>query len=201
MNPRILIAMVLGAVFALGAVVLVAGGRDDGAKAETGAGGFDGSLLPKNVKAPDFQLRDQDGKRVSMRSLRGRPVLVSFLYTTCDNTCPTQAQTAKGALDDLGRDVPFIAIAVDPPRDNADRARRFISKVRMTGRMNFILGSRAQLRPLWKGYAIQPQTKNLEHQGRFVLVDRHGVQRVGFPLGQATPEAIAHDLRALEREG
>jgi protein SCO1 len=196
----VVIALVLACVFALGAVVLAAGGRDDRASAETAPGQFAGSLLPKGVRAPDFHLRDQDGKRISMGALRGKPVLVSFLYTTCDNTCPTQAQTAKGALDDLGRDIPFLAVAVDPPRDNPDRARRFISKVRMTGRMHFVLGSRAQLRPLWKGYAIQPQLKNIEHQGRFVLVDRDGMQRVSFPLGQATPELLAHDLRMLAKE-
>jgi protein SCO1/2 len=199
-NPRVLIALVLACAFALGAVVLAAGGRHDGASAETAPGHFAGSVLPRGVKAPDMRLRDQNGRPVSMRALRGKPVLVSFLYTTCDNTCPTQAQIAKGALDDLGHDVPFVAIAVDPPRDNADRARRFVSKVRMTGRMRFVLGSRDQLRPLWKGYAIQPQRKNIEHQGRFVLVDRDGIQRVSFPLGQATPELVAHDLRMLEKE-
>jgi protein SCO1 len=200
-NPRVLIALVLVSVFALGAVV-VAAGRSDGDGDELASGGsrFAGAVMPSGVRAPDFELRNQDGERVSMRALRGRPVLVTFLYTTCDDTCPIMAQTARGALDDLGHDVPVLAIAVDPPRDTPERARAFLSKQRAIGRIDFVLGSRAQLRPLWKGYAIQPQSVAHEHQARFTLVDARGFQRVGFPGSQATPERLAHDLRLLERE-
>ena len=45
---------------------------------------------------------------------------------------------------------------------------------------------------------MQPQRDDLEHTGRFVLVDAQGLQRVGFPLGEATPERIAHDIRLLQ---
>jgi protein SCO1 len=196
-NPRVLIAMVLVSVFALGAIVLAAGGREESEGARPRH--FEGSILPEGLRAPDFALKNQQGKQITMRQLRGRPVIVTFLYTTCDNTCPTQAQTAKGALDDLGRDYPVVAIAVDPPRDDADRARRFLSKVGMIGRMDFVLGTRAQLRPLWRGYAIRPQRTKEEHQGRFVLVDASGRQRVAFPIDQATPERLAHDVRILAR--
>jgi protein SCO1/2 len=156
--------------------------------------------MPKGVRAPDFDLRDEYGKPISMRSYRGKPVVVSFLYTHCDNTCPAQAQTVRGALDDLGHDLPAVAISVDPPRDTADSARAFLSKQHALGRLHFVLGTRAQLAPLWKGFAIQPQTSNQEHQARITLVDKRGYQRIGFPGGQATPERLAHDLRLLERE-
>jgi protein SCO1/2 len=135
-----------------------------------------------------------------MRKLRGRPVLVTFLYTTCRDTCPIQAQTARGALDELGHDLPVLAVAVDPPRDTPARARAFLSKQRATGRIDFVLGSRAELRPLWEGFHIQPQTVTQEHQSRFTLVDARGFQRVGYPGQEATPERLAHDLALLERE-
>jgi len=70
----------------------------------------------------------------------------------------------------------------------------------MLGRLRFVLGSRAELAPLWKGFAIQPQTTIQEHQARFTLVDKRGFQRIGFPGQMATPESLAHDLRLLERE-
>jgi protein SCO1 len=196
-NPRIVTALTLVAVFALGAVVLAARGSRDEEPQEPG---FAGAVLPRDVRAPDFSLRDQDGKRVTMREFRGSPVLVTFLYTHCRETCPLQAQTARGALDDLGHDVPAIAVAVDPPNDTPDSARRFLAKTRAIGRLDFVLGTRRQLAPVWKGFAIRPQSVSEEHQGRFTLVDKRGFQRVGFPLDQATPERIAHDLRLLERE-
>jgi protein SCO1 len=193
-------ALVLISLLALGAAVLAAAGRDDEGPL-TGASRFEGAVMPKGLRAPDFSLRDQDGDRVSMRALRGRPVVVTFLYTTCQDSCPAQANVVRGALDELGHDVPALAIAVDPPRDTPARARAFLSEQRAIGRLDFVLGSRAQLRPLWKGFAIRPQSVSQEHQARFTLVDSRGYQRVGYPGPEATPERLAHDLRLLEREG
>jgi protein SCO1/2 len=198
-NVRVVLALSLLCVFALGAVLLAALGRDDQDPA-TASSAFAGAVMPRGVRAPDFDLRDEYGQRISMRSFRGRPVVVAFLYTTCQNSCPAQAQTVRGALDDLGRDLPAIAVAVDPPRDTAVRARAFLSKQHALGRIHFVLGTRAQLRPLWSGFGIRPQTRDEEHQARITLVDKRGYQRIGFPGGQATPERLAHDLRLLERE-
>jgi protein SCO1/2 len=199
-NPRIAVALVLVGVLALGGMVLAAtDGRDD-EEAVAPENAFAGAVMPEGLRAPDFDLRNQEGERVSMRSLRGKPVLVTFLYTHCEDTCPLAAQTARGALDQLGHDVPAIAIAVDPPNDTARSARRFLAEQRATGRIDFVLGSRTQLRPVWRGFAIRPQSVTAEHNSRFTLVDPRGYQRVGYPGSEATPERLAHDLALLERE-
>jgi protein SCO1 len=127
-------------------------------------------------------------------------VIVAFLYTTCRDTCPAQANQVRGALDDLGHDVPAIAVAVDPPRDTPESAKAFLSRTHTLGRIDFVLGSRRQLKPLWKGFAVQPQLPTVEHQSRITLVDRRGFQRIGFPGSEVTPERLAHDVRLLERE-
>ncbi len=201
MNPRVLITLFLIAVFALGAIVLVASRRDADGDEPAATAGFQGALMPEGVRAPDFTLTNQDGETISMRSLRGSPVVVTFLYTTCEDTCPIQAQTVRGALDQLGHDVPALAIAVDPPRDTPERAKAFLSEQRALGRIDFVLGKRAELRPLWDGFFIRPQSVTEEHQARFTLVDAKGFQRVGYPGSEATPERLAHDLRLLEAEG
>jgi protein SCO1 len=201
MNPRVLINLLLIAVFALGAIVLVASRRDANGGEPAATAGFQGALMPEGVKAPDFTLTNQDGETLSMRELRGSPVVVTFLYTTCEDTCPIQAQTVRGALDQLGHDVPALAIAVDPPRDTPERAKAFLSEQRALGRIDFVLGKRAELRPLWDGFFVRPQSVTEEHQARFTLVDAKGFQRVGYPGSEATPERLAHDLRLLEAEG
>ena len=58
----------------------------------------------------------------------------------------------------------------------------------------------SELEPVWRGYGIRPQSAAEEHQARIVLVDDRGFQRIGFPIEQATPERIAHDMRMLEDE-
>ena len=161
---------------------------------------FEGALLPPGVRAPDFSLRDENGRRVTMREYRGTPVIVTFLYSDCTTECPAQAQQIKGALDDLGHDVPALAISVNPPGDTPRSIRHFNEKMGVTGRIRWVRGSEDKLRRLWKGFAIVPQTPQREHLARIVLIDRDGVQRVGFPASQVTPERLAHDLRLLERE-
>ena len=200
MNGRVLIALFLIAVFSLGAIVLAAPGDDGDDSVATGTSRFEGAVMPDNLRAPDFTLTDQDGERISMRDFRGQPVIVTFLYTTCEDTCPVQAQTVRGALDELGEDVPAIAIAVDPPRDTPERARAFLSEQRALGRLDFVLGTRAELRNLWDGYYVRPQSVTQEHQARFTLVDERGFQRVGYPGFEATAERIAHDIRLLQAE-
>lgn len=200
MNPRVAVALLLVGVIALGAIVLAASGGGDDQEPVADDNTFAGASMPEGLFAPDFELRDQEGERVSMRALRGRPVIVTFLYTHCEDTCPIQAQTVRGALDDLGHDVPALAIAVDPPNDTPQSARKFLADQRVTGRLDFVLGSRAQLRPVWDGFGVRPQRVTEEHNARITLVDARGIQRVGYPGSEATPERLAHDLRLLESE-
>ena len=200
MNPRIAIALVLVAALALGGIVLAKTSRDDEQSAAVAANEVAGSTMPPNTPAPDFKLRDEQGDSISMSALRGSPVVVTFLYSHCQDTCPITAQTIRGALDDLGHDVPAIAISVDPPNDTPASARKFLAEQRASGRIRFVLGSRARLRPIWKGFFITPQRITQEHMARITLVDERGFQRVGYPVAQATPERLAHDLRLLEQE-
>jgi len=196
-NPRLLLALFLTGLFAIGAAAYAIVDADD-APSEVTYEGLAGSRLPNGVRAPAFDLTDERDEQIAMSDFRGEPVIVTFLYTHCDDTCPPAAQQIKGALDDLGHDVPALAIAVEPPRDTPDSARAFLSKQRMLGRMRFVLGTRAELKPVWRGFAVRPQAPGEEHQARIVLVDGRGFQRIGFPVDQATPEGIAHDVRILE---
>jgi protein SCO1/2 len=195
MPARVRLTLMLAATFVLlGAlgVVLLARGDD-----RPSGPGFQGALQPPQIPPRDFALRDQDGKLVRLSDFRGRPVLVTFMYSTCRDTCPLTAQQIRGALDDLGHDVPTLAISVDPAGDTELNARRFLVDQGLRGRMRFLLGTRAQLAPIWKAYGIRPQGKAFDHSAYVLIVDRRGVQRVGWPVDHLTPEGLAHDLRAL----
>jgi protein SCO1 len=161
---------------------------------------FRGGSMPPGIHAPEFTLTDQNGKRVSMAEYRGKPVVVTYLYTHCKETCPLQAQMIRGALDDLGHDIPALAISVDPFQDTPASARAFNRKAKMTGRLRWVLGQRRQLQPLYRGFAIQPQLRDSEHQAYITLVDRKGLQRVAVAINQTSPEDLAHDIRVLERQ-
>jgi protein SCO1/2 len=196
MPLRARLALMLAATFVLlGAlcVVLFTGGSEDAG----GSGGFDGALRPPGIPPIHFALKDQDGKVATLDQYRGQPVILTFMYSTCRDTCPLTAQQIKGALDQVGKDVPTLAISVDPANDTQLNARRFVNRQGLTKRMRFLLGDQAQLAPIWKAYGIRPQGKAFDHSAYVVLVDAKGVQRIGWPVEKLTPEGLAHDLRLL----
>jgi protein SCO1/2 len=207
-SRRALAALFAAGLLALALVIFAANGVSDEATSSAEPSGevhaptsaFEGALLPRGVRAPQFALRDERGRRVTMREYRGRPVAVTFLYSHCRDTCPAQAQQIKGALDDLGHDVPALAISVDPAGDTPRSVQHFNAEQGVAGRIRWVLGRESQLRPLWQRFAIAPQTPQAEHMARLVLVDKRGFQRIGYPASQVTPERLAHDLRLLERE-
>lgn len=206
MNPRLVVAVALVtacAMFAAGVALAPRGA--DGAGATTAQGTIAGALRPPGIPPADFALRDQDGERVSTADVRGQVTVVTFLYTTCEDACPLVAQQIRGALDLLGRDVPVLAVSVDPVGDTQRRARSFLLDQRLVDRMDFLLGSSEELRPVWDDFGIQPQTvredgPQSDHSVSVVLLDRDGVQRIGYPINGLTPDALAGDIALLERE-
>ena len=159
--------------------------------------GWAGAIRPPGATVPAFSLRDQEGKRITPPT---GPAVYTFLYSTCDDTCPLQVQQIRGALDDLGRDVPVVAFSVDPANDTPRRARRFVLEQSMTGRMHFLLGSRAELERAWSAFGVQPQEDGLEHSAHIVLADADGRQRIGFPVGGLTVDGLRRDLARLLSE-
>ncbi len=69
----------------------------------------------------DTTLLDQNGNRVSLASLKGKPMLVDFIYTSCPGPCLMEtAKFANVALrlgDKLGPKVVLVSITVDPEHD------------------------------------------------------------------------------------
>jgi protein SCO1/2 len=195
---RLVYALITLTVCAAAAVIGVAIAARGDERAAVSAGGWAGFVRPPGATAPDFELRDQDGEPATMAQYRGKPVAVTFVYSTCEDTCPALVDQVRGALDDTGSDIPLLAVSVDPSGDTPASARRFLNERRMTGRARFLLGDERALAPVWQGYGVQPQAGRLDHSATVVLVDAQGRQRVGFPHGQLTPEALAHDIRKLE---
>jgi cytochrome oxidase Cu insertion factor (SCO1/SenC/PrrC family) len=74
---------------------------------------------------PNVALIDQYGQSVAVASLRGKPVLFDFIYTSCPGPCQLLTQHMKLIADQLGPDlgpkVLFVSVTVDPDRDRPTR--------------------------------------------------------------------------------
>ena len=135
--------------------------------------------------------------------MRGKPVVVTFLYTTCQDTCPLTAQQIRIALDDLGHDVPVVAVSVDPANDTAaPRAQAFLLKQGLRGPDALGAGQRrGSCSACGSAYGIQPQSDDAEHTASTILLDERGVQRVGFAASVLTPDGLAHDIAQARARG
>jgi protein SCO1 len=198
-HPRVRFALILGFAcsFALLAALWLAAFKQAGSKHVARGDSFYGSVRPPDATVPAFTLTDQDGKRVTAASLRGRPTVYAFIYSHCQDICPLEVQQIRGALDRLGRDLQVVGVSVDPINDTKDSARAFLIKQHMTGRMRYLLGSRAALQPVWDGFGIQPQLDGLDHSAYVVVADSRGRQRLGYPSSQLSVEGLADDLAKL----
>jgi protein SCO1/2 len=167
------------------------------------ATGYDGALLPGNLRPREFTLTNQDGRRVSLSDFKGKVTILTFLYTTSKTTAPLIAQQIRGALEELPTGTPAVAISLDPDGDTPARVRAFLHAASLTGRMEYLTGSAAQLRPVWRAYSAAPASTGAvtyERSAFVLLLDQEGAPRVEFPVEELTPEALAHDVRKLERE-
>jgi protein SCO1/2 len=206
-SQRVLLGALIALVAAIGAVVVIRASRTTSAPRAADAAqmhGLVGPLLPAGLRAADFTLPDQDGRPVTMSRYRGHVVVVTFIHSLCRDTCPYMVEQIKGALNALpsgGRDVAAIGVSVHPREDTVASRRAFLVKHEMTGRMRYVNGSIAALTPVWRAYAMQPATgQGLVHSSYVLLIDKAGIERVGFPADQLTPEQLAHDIRVLQRE-
>lgn len=199
---RFLLVLLVALVAALGAVLI---NRPQSAAVSAAASPFDGPTLPAGLRAANFSLTDQSGHRVTLSQYRGHVIALTFIHSLCHEACPLMTQDIRGALSDLPRDgagVVALGVSVDPSQDTSANRMKFLANQGVAGRMSFLNGPPSYLkRVVWKDYAIAPQNGDIDTHSAFILlIDRAGLERVGFPADQATPEGLAHDIRVLERE-
>ena len=144
------------------------------------------TLQPARI-APDFTARDADGRRVRLSQFRGKAVLLTFVYTRCPDVCPLIVGNLRAALLRAGSGAgraQVIAVSVDPQGDTPRSVRRFVAAHGMAGRLEYLIGSKAELAPIWRSYGIavgaSPDDREVAHS---VLGARHhGVRTAGDGL-------------------
>lgn len=187
-----------------GGAVLFSSAGDDGPRFRSG-GSLPGEIA--GSKAPRIRLIDARGGVTDTDGLRGRPYLVTFLFTSCRDVCPLIAQEIRQALRLLGRqgrELTALAVTVDPEGDTPAAVRAWLEERRLPANFRYLIGTRAKLRPVWNSYFVGPQPEGeteSRHTANVWLVDRAGRRRTKFSGGTSIdPADLAHDLRVLLAE-
>jgi protein SCO1/2 len=146
--------------------------------------------------------------RLSLRELRGKVVAVTFIYTSCTDTCPlltakmVRLQSHFGA--DFGARVFFVAITVDPERDAPEVLKRYaqVHGANLAG-WAFLTGTPAEIRQVARQYGIyikKTPRGDVDHTFLTSLIDRGGTLRVQYLGVRFDPDELLRDLQSLVRE-
>jgi cytochrome oxidase Cu insertion factor (SCO1/SenC/PrrC family) len=156
--------------------------------------------------APDFALRDQTGRRVSLASLRGRPVVLTFLDSQCKSSCPIEGRQLASVLRRLpAAQRPVLAIvSVDQAGDTPAGIRHALATWGLAGpwTVHWLNAStRAQLVAVWRRYGIRvvPRANDVVHSLALYLIDRRGYERTAY-LFPFLPAFVQRDLGRLALE-
>jgi protein SCO1 len=164
--------------------------------------------LPTIGPAPEFALTSQDGVRVTLGDLRNKIVAVTFIYTSCEDTCPLLTAKMAQVQDDLGPNfgskIAFVSITVDPERDTPDVLRKYAESFGANlGGWSFLTGTPESIREVVQRYGIfatKSVGNDVDHTFLTSLIDRHGALRVQYLGVRFDPEEFRRDLLNLMEE-
>lgn len=158
-----------------------------------------------SVPAPDFHLVDQSGQAVSLSQFRGKPVVLTFLYTHCPDACPLTAEKLHATQAQLGgsaSQVVMLAVSVDPQGDTSASAQSFSQAHKLSGNWHYLLGTQEELAPVWNAYSVYVPAgaQRSIHTSALYIIDDEGRERI-FLDNEFTSTQLTDDLKVLLKEG
>lgn len=148
----------------------------------------------------DTPFVNQDGQRMTLTDLRGRPVVMFFGYTFCPDVCPlgmSDLRRIKRGLGERGEEVAFVFVSMDPDRDTPEVLRRYVKTfdpafiglttkdVAALQRFVYAFDGLFEKQP---PESDNPNVYTVAHTSFTYLLDRDGRWVMKYPFG--TPYAV-----------
>ena len=160
------------------------------------------------IHPPGFTLTDQHGRPVSLSSLKGKAVVLSFNDDRCVDLCTFLAQDILAANRDLGRavrHVVFLSVNVNPFYPQVRYVRAWADEHHLGGQADWVstTGRVAELRAIWKRYGVyvglDRKTRTVVHSTELFFIDPAGAERAvgSFGVNAANTTLFGHDLAQM----
>ncbi len=164
--------------------------------------------LPVVGPAPQFTLTKETGERLALADLRGKVLLVTFIYATCTDTCPLLTSKMADLQRRLGRDfgtrVRFVSITVDPEVDTPEVLRAYAKAHGANPEgWSFLTGAPSEISDVvarYGAFAKKTGSGSVDHLFLTSLIDRAGMLRVQYLGVRFDPGEMHKDLLRLLRE-
>ncbi|MDH3527171.1 MAG: SCO family protein [Gammaproteobacteria bacterium] len=181
-----------------------AGPSHDSAAHEPGPGYDEAAALALSQEAVgrtvgDYTFLDGKGREIALSSLRGKPVVISLIYTSCYHVCPTittnLASVVKVARDALGEDsFSLLTIGFDTPNDTPDRMRVFAGQRGIDiNDWHFVSAGAETMRGLSAdvGFSYFSSPKGFDHMIQATVLDGEGkVYRQVYGMAPEPPSVV-----------
>ena len=139
------------------------------------------------MKVPDFELTDQNRKKITNKDMLGKVYLVEFFFSTCPTICPVM-NTNMRAVEEKINDPNFgiISISIDPDNDTPEKLKQHAQRIGVKSpNWHFLTGNRTYIGNLADEFDIyvgnqEDESENLNHSGMIALVDKDGNIRCRF---------------------
>lgn len=164
-----------------------------------------GTWLPEPRVIAPFALQDLGGQRFDNQSLRGRPRLLFFGFTSCPDVCPTTLATLREVYKTRAAeglpDFTVLFVTVDPERDTAANLRQYLDA--FSNEFTGARGDATAMAPLLKSLGaiavkvpLADGSYTMDHTAAVYWLDAEGRYRAVFsaPL---TANGLRTDLRRI----
>jgi protein SCO1/2 len=157
------------------------------------------------VIIPEISLTDTNGSVVNLAAYRGKPLLISLVYTACTDVCPSIIENLYPSIEiaqsSLGVDsFSIITVGFDTVNDTPQRMRSFArSRGVDLPNWHFLSGDAASVDALAKavGFTIVPSAGGFDHMAQVSVVDAKGVIYQQIAGGVFSPPAVVEPLKDL----
>lgn len=132
----------------------------------------------------DYSFRDTQGNRISLSDFRGKPLVISLIYSSCADVCPVITATLQ-SVDEMARDAlgddsySIVTIGFDIGADNPVQMKSFARKygVKIDDHWKFLSGDLLAVTALSEdlGFQFFESAKGFDHLTQTTILDKNGV--------------------------
>lgn len=143
------------------------------------------SYFKKNLytvmKVPDFELTDQNNKKITNKDMLGKVYLVEFFFSRCPTICPVMNSNMRAIEDEINNpEFGIISISIDPENDTPELLKQHAKRIGVKSpNWHFLTGNRDYIGKVADQFDIyvgdkEDEGENLNHSGMIALVDKEG---------------------------
>ncbi|MED1218478.1 SCO family protein [Bacillus paralicheniformis] len=162
-----------------------------------------------NYDVQSFSFQNQDGKTVSLESLKGQVWVADFIFTNCKTICPPMTShmaELQKRMEEENLQARIVSFSVDPENDTPEKLKKFAANYPLNFQnWDFLTGySQEEIEKFalksFKSIVKKPEDEDqVIHQSSFYLVDQNGKVVKDYDGAKNTPyDEIIADIKTLE---